>query len=198
MHAGGAPDDFDLTRLLIRATEPGDAAGVAAMLNHVEVFPGLMQLPFTPMSRWEERLAKRGGEQDCQLVAVYEGQVVGSAGLFMPTPSLRRQHARTLGLNVAAGWQGRGIGRSLMQALLFWADGWAHVLRIELTVYADNFRAQALYRQFGFVEEGRFRAFALRDGCYADTLSMARLHPRPPQLPAQAGGPHAPTSPESP
>lgn len=33
----------------------------------------------------------------------------------------------------------------------------------------------ALYRKFGFVEEGRSRGFAMREGILADVLHMARL-----------------------
>jgi putative acetyltransferase len=31
------------------------------------------------------------------------------------------------------------------------------------------------------VREGLHRGYALRDGSYVDTLSMARLHPNPPR-----------------
>lgn len=47
--------------------------------------------------------------------------------------------------------------------------------RIDLTVFSDNAPAIALYRKFGFVEEGFSRGFALRDGMLADVLHMARL-----------------------
>ena len=69
--------------------------------------------------------------------------------------------------------------RALFESLCDLADRWLGVLRVELTVYADNHRAQSLYRRFGFVEEGRHRAFALRDGEYVDALAMARLNPQP-------------------
>jgi putative acetyltransferase len=48
-----------------------------------------------------------------------------------------------------------------MQALCDYADRWLGLLRLELGVYTDNLRAQALYRRFGFVEEGVQRAYAL-------------------------------------
>jgi len=86
-----------------------------------------------------------------------------------------------LGISVVSQAQGRGVGRALMQALCDYADNWAQILRIELTVFADNERAQALYRSFGFRVEGRHCAYAMRHGIYADVFAMARLHPNPPQ-----------------
>ena len=83
---------------------------------------------------------------------------------------------------VAPQWQGRGVGRQLIERLLTWADLWAGVLRVELNVHAENERAIALYRGLGFVEEGRHRGYVLRDGRYADALTMARLHPTPPRI----------------
>jgi putative acetyltransferase len=88
------------------------------------------------------------------------------------------------GLSVAREFQRRGVGSALMAAICDYADHWAGVLRLELTVYTDNEAAIALYRKFGFVIEGTHRAYALRNGEYADAYAMARLHPRPPALPA--------------
>ena len=48
-------------------------------------------------------------------------------------------------------------------------------MRLELSVYADNTRAIALYERFGFEREGLYRAYAWRAGAYVDSVAMARL-----------------------
>jgi putative acetyltransferase len=117
------------------------------------------------------------------LVGVAGGHVIASGGIFPLAATPRRRHAAGLGLSVAAEWQRRGIGSEMIRRLLEWSDRWLGYLRIELTVYTDNERAIRLYEKFGFAVEGRYRAFALRDGVFVDALAMARLHPDPPQLP---------------
>ena len=78
-------------------------------------------------------------------------------------------------MGVRDDWQGRGVGGALLGAALQLADGWLQLRRIELQVYADNSAGIALYARHGFVEEGRHRDYAYRDGSYVDALTMARL-----------------------
>ena len=175
----------DDTGITIRALEPGDALEVSALTGAHGTFEGTLQLPDMPVASRLEWLQKVD-PLSCRLVAVGQGRVVGSAGLHPAGNTLRRSHVRMLGISIAPGWQGRGVGRMLINRLLDWADNWAGVLRVELTVHADNDRAMALYRSLGFEEEGRHRAYAMKDGRYVDALCMARLHPNPPRLAGQA------------
>jgi L-phenylalanine/L-methionine N-acetyltransferase len=171
--------------LLIRRARPADAPDFVRMMGDASVYAGLMQLPMPSEAMWRKRLEE--GEDparpDLHVVAERGGTVVGSAGLH-PAAQLRRRHVAMLGISVASAAQGQGVGTALMQALCDYADNWAQLLRIELTVFTDNTRAIALYQRFGFVHEGTHRAYALRSGVYADVHCMARLHPKPPQLPA--------------
>jgi len=168
----------------IRRARPSDAPAFAQMMGEPEVFGGLLQLPYPTESRWRQVLEEQSamGKTDLHLVAVNDGKLLGSAGLHPAGGSLRRRHAMMLGISVVVAEQGRGVGTALMAALLDYADNWAQVLRLELTVYADNERAIRLYEHFGFEREGLFKAHAMRNGKYVDTLAMARLHPQPPAL----------------
>ena len=170
--------------ITIRRTSPKDAAALARLMSDPAVFGGLLQMPYPNEEVWAARLADPGppGRPDISLVAELNGEVVGSAGMQAPGPVLRRRHVMGLGISVARAAQRQGVGTALMTALCDYADGWLCVLRLELTVYTDNEVALRLYRKFGFVVEGTFKGYALRDGVYVDALSMARFHPNPPRI----------------
>jgi putative acetyltransferase len=187
--------------IAIRRATAGDAAGFAAMNSDEAVLAGLLQVPFPSVEMWRSRLADSEKPDAPQLVLVAVtveqsgadsppgGRVVGHAGLHQPHGSPRRRHAAGLGIAVHPDFQRRGVGRALMATLCDYADRWSHWARLELTVFADNAGAIALYRSFGFEHEGRHRGYALRAGVYEDVLAMARLHPRPPRLPDLGSAP---------
>ena len=171
--------------VVIRAAHDADMPAIQAIYAHhvSNGFGSFEEVPpdLTELIRRRADFLARGLPY---LVAEVDGHVVGSSGLHPAAPALRRRHALMLGISVAPEAQRRGVGSALMAAMCDYADRWAGALRLELTVYADNAPAIALYRRFGFEVEGTHRAYAMRDGRYADALCMARLHPNPPQLPA--------------
>ena len=170
---------------LIRRARVADAEDFCQMMAHPQVNAGLLQLPMPSVEMWRKRLAasEEGKDGQLHLVAERDGRVVGSTGLH-PSLQLRRRHCAALGISVAPEAQGQGVGTALLQALCDYADNWAQLLRLELTVFTDNSRAVALYLRCGFVIEGTHRAYALRNGAFVDTHFMARLHPLPPRWPA--------------
>ncbi len=173
--------------ITIRSAEPEDAAALSALIGSEGVFEDTSQLPMMPVASRLDRFSKLD-PQGLLLVACDAAQErnspIGMIGLHLVQPGLRRAHVRGLGISVASGWQGRGVGDRLMQAALYWADRWAGILRVELTVLSDNTRAIKLYERHGFITEGTMRGHILRDGVYADAQMMARLHPSPPQIPS--------------
>lgn len=100
------------------------------------------------------------------LVAELDGALVGSLTM----------HARVgiagLGMQIADGHRGQGIGAALVAAAIDWARG-AGVHKVELEHWPWNHRARALYERFGFAEEGyRRRQYRRKDGSLWDSVVM--------------------------
>jgi putative acetyltransferase len=168
-------------KIEVRAAELADAEALTRIYADRSAYAQTLQLPFQSLEVWRKRLMTNDDTQH-SLVASVAGEVVGNLGLTRLTRP-RRAHVGEIGMGVREDWQSQGVGSALMQAALDLADNWLGLRRLELTVYADNAPAIALYRKFGFAVEGTHRAYSIRNGAYVDTLSMARLieGPRMPQ-----------------
>jgi ribosomal protein S18 acetylase RimI-like enzyme len=107
-----------------------------------------------------------------QYVADESRRIVGWCDV---TPKMGHVHAHVgvLGMGVLAEARGRGIGTSLMQAAL--AAARERFEQVELSVYASNDRAHALYRRSGFVERGRWPKGRKVDGVYDDVILMSLI-----------------------
>ena len=160
--------------ITIRRADPGDFELVTRIFEDDSTTSGTLQTPFPSKERWRKLMAEPS-DGDYLLLALVDGQIAGLAGLHPVGKSPRRAHARMLSICVVKPYQGKGVSTRLMQSLMDLADKWLPVTRIELTVFRDNVRAIKLYERFGFVAEGTHKAYALRDGVYADTLAMARI-----------------------
>lgn len=161
----------------IRLAEADDCGDVYEMFKGPNVSAGTLQLPYPSREYWRKRITGSIEEGSYNLVAVIEGRIVGMLGIHTFPDRPRRRHAAVIGISVADEWQGKGVGRALMQAGIDLADNWLNILRLELEVYADNEAAIRLYEKFGFTREGTLRQHAFRDGQYIDSAVMARLRP---------------------
>ncbi|HEY0838568.1 MAG TPA: GNAT family N-acetyltransferase [Vulgatibacter sp.] len=161
----------------IRRAEPEDFSAVRDIYAAPLAQAGTLQLPFPSLEMWRSRLQSADPNMH-MLVACTGVDVVGQLGL-QAFARPRRLHVGEIGMGVRDDWQGRGVGTALLQAAIDMADRWLQLRRLELTVYADNAAGIRLYKRHGFVEEGRHRDYAFRDGTYVDALAMARLRPSP-------------------
>ena len=80
-----------------------------------------------------------------------------------------------LGMMVADGWRGRGVGSALLEAAVDWArNNGAH--KVALQMWPHNERARALYEKFGFEVEGLLRRhYPRRNGEIWDAVVMGLL-----------------------
>jgi ribosomal protein S18 acetylase RimI-like enzyme len=108
------------------------------------------------------------------LVAVVDGEVAGYALVTPPTPLPASAHVQMLrGLAVDPAFQGRGIGRALVDAAVAEAAVRGAV-KIWLRVLATNDVALRLYAAAGFETEGVLRDEFLLDGRMVDDHLLAR------------------------
>jgi len=124
-----------------------------------------------PLRVYRARFRRSWTDREGQIVAVEGARVVGH--LFIQRESHPvTAHVATLGIAVAAEYRGKGVGTALMTEAFAWARG-AGVEKIVLSVYPDNAGAIALYRKFGFVDEGRLARQSRKSYGYEDEVLMS-------------------------
>jgi RimJ/RimL family protein N-acetyltransferase len=116
--------------------------------------------------RFVERFARADGRA-AMLLAETDRELVGHLGITT------ERGVADIGMAVAVDWRGQGVGSALMVAAVSWA-GEAHAHKVVLQVWPHNHSAQALYRKFGFMDEGRLvRHYRRRNGELWDAVIMA-------------------------
>lgn len=163
------------SKIRIRDAELMDAPVLAAAERSITEVPGfLVSRPFEIVD--EKFTAKIQALTDNPrgkyLVAEYDGKPVGH-GMLDPLSLQAICHIVHLTLVVHPGWQGKGIGKVILRALIDWAKQASAVEKIELHVRSANTNAQALYRKMGFLDEGRWtRRIKINQGEYLDDILM--------------------------
>ena len=114
-------------------------------------------------------------ETKFMVTAFIGNEIIGDLGVTVVRPHIKYLHRGYLGMSIRQKYTGLGLGSFMMKLALEQAktNGFEQV---ELGVYADNERAQYLYKKMGFVECGRTpHAFKLPDGTYIDEILMVNI-----------------------
>ena len=121
----------------------------------------------------ESQFRRHSLERDsCIIVACIEENLVGQLSIRSGS-YLRTKHVGTVEMFVDQSSRGMGIGSQLLKFALKWSKQRSSLRKIELSVFADNQRAVALYHKFGFEEEGRIKgAFREVDNRLRDNVLM--------------------------
>ncbi len=157
-----------MSQFAVRPASAGDARAMA------ELFAAVAQerdaIATEPPVELEERAALFAGTAAGTVVAVADGRVVG-----MLHVDVSRHGFGELGMLVDRDWRGCGVGSALLQATVEWARG-AGLHKLCLEVFAHNSAAIALYRKYGFVEEGqRTKQYRRDSGELWDSVVMGLL-----------------------
>lgn len=170
-----------LPGVLIRPACPADVPGIISLFTAVaEERDGIGTEPGFDVAQRQSRILESIDEaESCVLVAAVEDVVVGHLGIQVKP----RRTLGSLGMMVARGHRGDGIGGRLLDTGLRRADE-SGLHKVDLGVWPA---AIALYCSRGFTVEGRLRRHFRRAngelwdmiimGLVLDTHSPGSLHP---------------------
>jgi len=165
----GPPAPSPAPAVTVREATLGDVDTLTAMLVEVAGEGRWIgaEAPVDVERRRRRMAADMDAEDVIVLVAEAGGEPVGQLGL-----QLARYGVADLGMLVAAGWRGRGVGTALLaEAVRRAREAGAH--KIALQVWPHNTAAIALYERFGFQREGRLRRhYRRRSGELWDAVIM--------------------------
>ena len=115
--------------------------------------------------------------KDCRLVARENAAILGWASLSKV--SGRRVYAGVaeVSVYVAAAARGRGVGRSLLHALVEESEH-SGVWTLQAGIFPENIASLALHKSFGFREVGVRRRIGRLGNCWRDVILLERRSSR--------------------
>ena len=172
--------------ITVRPARPADARSYLAFWTAIVEEAGHVRTERVTgtVRTYRRRFRRPWTDREAQIVAAdTEGDVVGHIYIERESHPVTR-HVASLGIAVSAGARGRGIGAALMVEALRWARS-VGVEKVVLSVYPNNMVAIALYRRFGFIQEGRLARHSRKSYGDEDEILMAAW--------IGGDGPHRPT-----
>ena len=145
-------------------------------ISKIRKMPGVMENILSNKDEEEELIKEKiinRGKNQYWYVAEENGKVIG-LGILMNHGNLRKKHVGVITLMVNSDYQNKGVGNLLMDKLINLSES-LNIIRLELCVFRDNYKAINLYKKFGFKEEGIKVKSALKNGEYIDEIMMARI-----------------------
>ncbi|WP_221372922.1 GNAT family N-acetyltransferase [Clostridium perfringens] len=146
-------------------------------ISKIRKMPGVMENILSNKDEEEESIKEKiinMGKNQYWYVAEKNGKVIG-LGILMNHGNLRKKHVGVITLMVNSDYQNKGVGSLLMDKLINLSES-LNIIRLELCVFRDNYKAINLYKKFGFKEEGIKVKSALKNGEYIDEIMMARIN----------------------
>lgn len=123
-----------------------------AETDHLLSYPD--EITLTPEEEADFLRRKAENEREAEIFAILDGKLVGFAGFDCVGPFYKLRHRAEFGISIEKACWRLGIGRALTDACIRLARQ-AGYKQLELSVFADNAPAIALYESMGFTEYGR-------------------------------------------
>lgn len=161
-------------KVLIRLAAGKDAEKIIDLINSVGSERKYIVIEqFSHTIEWEKNyLDNLDTNNIVYMVAIVKRQVVGIISIERETYPKTR-HTGVLGMIVLKEYRQEGIGSVMIEQALAWAKS-KNIQKICLQCFSTNTTAIALYKKYGFTEEGRRKGQFLVDGEFVDEVMMAK------------------------
>lgn len=161
----------------VRKLSPSDASAFQALrLEALRTDPVAFASSYEeerdlPEATVAERLLATG---DRAIVGAFDGDDLVGLAAWHREEMMKLQHKGFIwGVFVRESHRGQGLARRLLEAVIALARRADGILLLNLTAYADNAPAIALYESLGFVVYGREASAICVDGTLHDDVHMA-------------------------
>lgn len=160
-------------RVSVRPARASDARGWIDLLGEVSREDRFILLESVNTTRRElARIFRFGAwsDQTAAIVAVDNSGVIGQL-----TTTRNRNiyaHIAEIGMSVARGYRGKGVGAALIEGAKDWSSSFG-VEKLVLNVVPQNARAIRFYEKMGFVAEGHRLSHAKLSYGYEDLIEMS-------------------------
>lgn len=170
----------DGSSCIIRSPGPEDARAMLEYMRETSRetyfllrYPEELTLTEEQEKRWLQDVLESRNE--VMINAVIDGEMAGNASVYCVRESIKMHHRAGFAIAIREKFWNRGLGSILTEEALRIAKTLGYE-QIELGVFDDNPRAEALYKKYGFEEWGRMKnAFKLKDGTYRDEILMGQM-----------------------
>jgi len=159
---------------IIEANESHIAAIQAIYAHHVNY--GLASFETEPPSCEEmsARLAKVREEGLLWLIAEIDNQMMGYCYLSYYRTRYAYRFTLEDSVYIDPNFQGRGVGKALLQRALSWAEQQGYRQMIANVGNSENHGSLALHRSLGFTVSGTLYSVGLKHGRWVDTVILQR------------------------
>ena len=163
-------------RIILRAIEREDLELIREWFNNPEVSSGLGDIKW-PTSQLQQQAHYERTLQDERtvrlMVTLKDGSPIGITGFWdVHWRDRRAEHAVIIGDVVH---QGKKFGQEIIRTCATYAFEQMDFHRLDATILSDNEASLHAYQACGFVEEGRLREHALRNGKRVDRTILGLL-----------------------
>jgi len=161
-----------MSSIEIRQIREADIASFREAVDVVAREREYLYLTEAPPIATIEQMIRRNIGRGSPLLVLADGEKIVGWCNIEPLGRAVQAHVGGVAMGIVPEWRDRGFGTRLMREALAAADAFGYS-RVELSVFASNPRAQAVYRKLGFVVEGVKRRSVQIDGVFHDEIIMA-------------------------